>query len=91
MQRNAFRLILSLALVLTSFAFGLTANLSGAGAVQIATDPGVPMPPPIPPVAVQSAADPGVPMPPPIPPNTVLLADDPGVPMPPPIPPGSMV
>jgi hypothetical protein len=91
MQKNVFRMIHFLVLVLASFAFGFTTDLSRTGAVQVAIDPGVPMPPPIPPLAVQSADNPGVPMPPPIPPSVVLLAEDPGVPMPPPIPPSSVV
>lgn len=87
MQRSAFCLVLSLVLVVTSFGFALVGSPSGSSTVLMAADPGVPMPPPIPPVSRRLAADPGVPMPPPIPPAVVSVAEDPGVPMPPPIPP----
>ena len=91
MQRSAFCLVLSLVLVGTSLGVTFAASSSDSGTVLLADDPGVPMPPPIPPVSFQLAADPGVPMPPPIPPTQVSLATDPGVPMPPPIPPRSVV
>ena len=73
MQRSVLRvLIVSMLLVSTSFGLGSAVSSQNPCLAWMTDDPGVPVPPPIPPSSVQLAADPGVPVPPPIPPSSLM-------------------